>query len=169
MAEFDPSFIILEEKKIRIMIVKSYKYNRQNLQNLFIQTAENVSLTIDFWFSKVKHEYLSVTVTWITSNFEIKDIILENKYILSLYTSERIANKLHEYIKAWNLKDHVTSITSNNKWNMIATFSFLNQKDRCKNIQHLPCTAYIIQLAIGKRLVSIEILITCAKRLINFF
>ncbi len=48
MAEFDPSFIILEEKKIRIMIVKSYKYNRQNLQNLFIQTAENVSLTIDF-------------------------------------------------------------------------------------------------------------------------
>jgi len=27
MAEFDPSFIVPGEKKIRTMIVKSYKYN----------------------------------------------------------------------------------------------------------------------------------------------
>ncbi len=48
MAEFHSSFIVPEEKKIRIMIIKNYKYNRQNLQNLLTQTAENISLTIDF-------------------------------------------------------------------------------------------------------------------------
>ena len=70
------------------MIVKSYKYNRQNLQNLLTQTAENVSLTIDFWSSKAKHGYLGVVVTWITPNFEIKDTMLENKYVPSPRTSE---------------------------------------------------------------------------------
>ncbi|CAG8702427.1 10356_t:CDS:1, partial [Cetraspora pellucida] len=47
MSEFDPAFVVLSEKKIRTMIVKSYKYNRENLQNL-VNIAENVSLTIDF-------------------------------------------------------------------------------------------------------------------------
>ena len=63
MVEFDPSFIVSKEKKIRITIVKNYKYNQQNLQNLLIQTAENISLTIDFWSSKAKYRYLDVTVT----------------------------------------------------------------------------------------------------------
>ncbi|PKK55787.1 hypothetical protein RhiirC2_722260, partial [Rhizophagus irregularis] len=63
MAEFDPSFIIPGEKKIRIMVVKSYKFNRENLQNLLTETAENVSLTIDLWSSRAKHGYLGVTAT----------------------------------------------------------------------------------------------------------
>ncbi|PKK59760.1 hypothetical protein RhiirC2_719602 [Rhizophagus irregularis] len=63
MAEFDPSFIILGEKKIRTMVVKSYKFNWENLQNLLTETAENVSLTIDLWSSRAKHGYLGVTAT----------------------------------------------------------------------------------------------------------
>ena len=34
MAEFDPSFVVPGEQKIKTMIVKSCKYNQQNLQNL---------------------------------------------------------------------------------------------------------------------------------------
>ncbi|GBC35432.2 zinc finger BED domain-containing protein 1-like [Rhizophagus irregularis DAOM 181602=DAOM 197198] len=169
MAEFDPSFIIPGEKKIRTMIVKSYKFNRENLQNLLTNTAENVSLTIDLWSSKAKHGYLGVTATWITSNFEIKDTMLENKYVSSPHTSEIIANELHQCIETWNLENHVTSITTDNGSNMVAIFPFLNQKNGCENIQRLPCTVHTLQLAIGKGLASAEILVARAKRLINFF
>ncbi|GBC29861.2 zinc finger BED domain-containing protein 1-like [Rhizophagus irregularis DAOM 181602=DAOM 197198] len=169
MAEFDPSFIIPGEKKIRTMIVKSYKFNRENLQNLLTNTAENVSLTIDLWSSKAKHGYLGVTATWITSNFEIKDTMLENKYVSSPHTSEIIANELHQCIETWNLKNHVTSITTDNGSNMVAIFPFLNQKNGCENIQRLPCTVHTLQLAIGKGLASVEILVARARRLINFF
>ena len=100
----------------------------------FTETAENVSLTMDLWSSRAKHGYLGVTVTWITPNFEIKDVMLENKYVPSPHTSETIANELHECIKSWNLEDRVTSITSDNSRNMVATFPFLNQKNGCKDI-----------------------------------
>ncbi|GBC41300.2 zinc finger BED domain-containing protein 1-like [Rhizophagus irregularis DAOM 181602=DAOM 197198] len=169
MAEFDPSFIIPGEKKIRTMIVKSYKFNRENLQNLLTNTAENVSLTIDLWSSKAKHGYLGVTATWITSNFEIKDTMLENKYVSSPHTSEIIANELHQCIETWNLENHVTSITTDNGSNMVAIFPFLNQKNGCENIQRLPYTVHTLQLAIGKGLASVEILVARARRLINFF
>jgi hypothetical protein len=134
MAEFDPFFIILGEKKIRIMIIKSYKFNRDNLQNLLTKTAENVSLTIDLWSSRAKHGYLGVTATWITSNFEIKDTMLENKYVSFPHISDIIANELHEYIEAWNLENQVTSIITDNGSNMVAIFPLLNQKNGCENI-----------------------------------
>ena len=73
MAEFDPSFVVLGEQKIKTMIVKSCKYN--------------------------KHGYLGVTTTWITPNFEIKDVMLEINYVPSPYSSEVVANELYKCIK----------------------------------------------------------------------
>ncbi|GET63682.1 zinc finger BED domain-containing protein RICESLEEPER 2-like [Rhizophagus irregularis DAOM 181602=DAOM 197198] len=90
MAEFDPSFIIPGEKKIRTMS------------------------------SRAKHGYLGVTATWITSKFEIKDTMLENKYVPSPHTSNIIANELHKCIETWNLGNQVTSITMDNGSNMDA-------------------------------------------------
>ncbi|CAG8489638.1 6380_t:CDS:2 [Cetraspora pellucida] len=108
MSEFDPAFVVPSKKKIRTMIVKSYKYNRENLQNL-VNIAESVSLTMDFWSSKAKHEYLGITATWVTSDFEIKD----------------------------NLKNHIILVTTDSGANMVSTFSLLNQKDGCC-IQDVP-------------------------------
>ncbi|CAG8519689.1 5311_t:CDS:2 [Cetraspora pellucida] len=124
------------------MIAKSYNYNQENLQNLFTQTIKNISLMTNFWSSKARHGYLGITITWITPTFEIKDIMLENKYVPSPHTSRAISEELHKFIEAWNFGDHIISITTNNKCNM---------------------------LAIGKRLALAEILVACTKRLIQFF
>ncbi|CAG8497805.1 299_t:CDS:2, partial [Racocetra persica] len=140
MSEFNPAFVVSSEKKIRTMIVKSYKYNRENLQNL-VNIAESVSLTMDFWSSKAKHEYLGITATWVTSDFEIKD----------------------------NLKNHIILITTDSRANMVSTFPLLNQKDGCEKIKRLPCVAHTIQLAIRKGLASAEILVVHVKRIIHFF
>ncbi|CAI2175645.1 1062_t:CDS:2 [Funneliformis geosporum] len=106
MAEFDPSFVVLGEQKIKTMIVKSCKYNQENLRNLLTKTAENVSLTMDLWSSKAKHGYLEVTAIWITPNFEIKDVMLEINYVSSLHSSKVVVNELYKYIKNWNLENH---------------------------------------------------------------
>jgi zinc finger BED domain-containing protein 1 (E3 SUMO-protein ligase ZBED1) len=169
MAEFDPSFVVPGEQKIKTMIVKSCKYNQQNLQNLLTETAENVSLTMDLWSSKAKHGYLGVTATWITPNFEIKDVMLEINYVPSPHSSEVVANELYKCIKNWNLESRVISITTDNGSNMVSMFPLLNRKSGCENIQRLPCTAHTIQLAIGKGLAPAEILVARAKRLIRFF
>ncbi|EXX53697.1 hypothetical protein RirG_241570 [Rhizophagus irregularis DAOM 197198w] len=169
MAEFDPSFVVPGEQKIKTMIVKSYNYNRQNLQNLLTETAESVSLTMDLWSSRAKHGYLGVTATWITPDFEIKDVMLENKYVPSPHSSDVITNKLYRCIKDWNLEQRVTSITTDNGSNMVAMFRLLNQKSGCEDVKRLSCTAHTIQLAIGKGLAPAEILVARARRLIHFF
>ena len=95
---FDSAFVIPGEKKIQIMIGKSYDYNQNNLHNLLDETAQNVSLTTDFWSSKAKHDYLGVTATWITPDFKIKDVMLDIKYVSSPHTANVIAKSLHKII-----------------------------------------------------------------------
>jgi hypothetical protein len=142
MAEFDLSFVVSGEQKIKTMISKSYNYNRQNLQNLLTEIAEDVSLTMDLWSSRAKHGYLGVTATWITPNFEIKDMMLEIKYTPSPHSGEVIANKLYKYISDWNLEQRVISITTDNGSNVVSILHILNQKSRCESIQRLPCIAH---------------------------
>ncbi|CAG8850192.1 12497_t:CDS:1, partial [Racocetra persica] len=95
-----------------------YKYNQENLQNFLTQNVENISLTADFWSSKARHSYLGITATWITPTFEIKDIMLENKYVLLPHSSRTISEELYKCVETWNLEDRIISITTDNRHNM---------------------------------------------------
>jgi len=169
ISHFNPSFNIPEEQKIKTMISKSYQHNRENLMNLLNETATTVSLTTDLWSSRAKHGYLGVTATWITPDFKIKDVMLEIKYVPSLHTAKTIAELFYQCITSWNLEGRVMAIVTDNGANIKSTFPILIQKDKCENIQRIPCAAHTLQLAIGKGLAPVEILIARVKRVINFF
>ena len=169
MAQFDPSFVVPGEQKIKTMITKSYQHNYQNLKNILSETAAMVSLTTDLWTSRAKHGYIGITATWITPDFKVKDVMLEIKYAPSPHTANIVAELLYECISSWDLNERVTAIVTDSGSNMKAAFPILAQKNQCEAIQRLPCTAHTIQLAIGKGLAPVEILIARVKRLINFF
>ncbi|RHZ83688.1 hypothetical protein Glove_88g56 [Diversispora epigaea] len=112
---FNSSFNIPGEQKIKTMILKSYKYNRENLTNL-----------------------LNETVTTITPDFKIKDVILEIKYASSPHTAKTISKLLYQCITSWNLEGRVMTIVTDNGANIKSTFPILIQKDKCENIQRIP-------------------------------
>ncbi|CAB4404794.1 unnamed protein product [Rhizophagus irregularis] len=60
MRIIDPLFTVPGEKKIRMMIARSYGYNRDKLK-LLLKTAQSISLTTDLWSSHSKHGYLAIT------------------------------------------------------------------------------------------------------------
>ncbi|CAG8594255.1 657_t:CDS:2, partial [Scutellospora calospora] len=93
ISQFDSSFVMLREYKIKTMISKSYEYNCQNLKDLLKETA--------IASSKAKQEYLGITAIWITPDFKIKDIILDIKYATSPHMN-------------WNLEEKITAIVTDN-------------------------------------------------------
>src|ERR1700722_19454500 len=145
MAQFDPSFVVPGEQKIKIMIVRSYQYNYENLKNILKETAATVSLTTDLWSSRAKHGYIGVTAAWITSNFKVKDIMLEIKYAPSPHTADVVAELLYECISSWDLNGRVTAIITDNSLNIKAALPILTRKDRCEAIQRLFCIAHTLQ------------------------
>ncbi|GES81498.1 zinc finger BED domain-containing protein RICESLEEPER 2-like [Rhizophagus clarus] len=160
MVQFDPSFVVPGEQKIKTMIVKSYQCNYENLKNILKETAITVFLTTDLWSSRAKHRYVDVIATWITSDFKVKDVMLEIKYAPSPHTADVVAELLYKCISSWGLNGCVTAIITDNDSNMKVAFPILTQKDQCKDIQRHSCVAYILQLSIGKGLAPVEILAT---------
>ncbi|CAG8552136.1 11177_t:CDS:2 [Cetraspora pellucida] len=95
----------------------AYREKMSEFDTAFV-VLESVSLTIEFWSSKAKYRYLGITVTWVTSNFEIKNVMLETQYVPSPHTSKIIINELYKFIELWNLKNHIISITTDSGANI---------------------------------------------------
>jgi hypothetical protein len=158
----DPEFIVPGEKKIRMMIARSYGYNRNKLKQL-LKTAQSISLTTDLWSSRSKHGYLGLTATWINQNFEIMDVLLEISYFPAPHTANAITDTIKKAMQKWEIESRVVSITTDNGTNMVAAIRDLVP------IKRLSCAAHTLQLAIGKGLKLVETLVLRAKQLINFF
>jgi hypothetical protein len=133
----DPEFIVPGEKKIRIMIARSYGYNRDKLTQL-LKTAQSIFLTADLWSSHSKNGYLGLTATWINQNFEIMNVLLEITYFPSPYTAIAIADTIKNIIQKWKIEDRVISITTDNSANVVSAIHEL------KSIKRLFCAAHTL-------------------------
>jgi hypothetical protein len=158
----DPQFIVPGEKKLRMMIARSYGYNKDKLK-LLLKTANSISLTTDLWSSRAKHGYLGLTATWINKNFEIIDVLLEISYFPSPHTAEAISEAIRKAMQKWEIENLVISITTDNGANVVAAIQNL------VSIKRLSCAAHTLQLAINKGLKVVEDLVLHVKKLINFF
>ncbi|GES88440.1 zinc finger BED domain-containing protein 1-like [Rhizophagus clarus] len=158
----DPQFTVPREKKLRMMIARSYGYNKEKLK-LLLKTAQSISLTTDLWSSRSKHGYLGLTATWINKNFEIIDILLEISYFPTPHTAKAITEGIKNAMQKWEIKNLVVSITTDNGANVVAAIRDLTP------IKRLSCAAHTLQLAISKGLKVVENLVSRTKQLINFF
>ncbi|GET01371.1 zinc finger BED domain-containing protein 1-like [Rhizophagus clarus] len=125
----DPQFTVPGEKKLRMMIARSYGYNKEKLK-LLLKTAQSISLTTDLWSSRSKHEYLGLTATWINKNFEIMDVLLEISYFPTPHTAK--------------------AITEDNGANVVAAIRDLTP------IKRFSCAAHTLQLAIMQKEIGYE-------------
>src|SRR6266540_1276349 len=114
----DPEFIIPGEKKIRMMIVYNYRYNRDKLTQL-LKTAQSISLTTNLWTSHSKHDYLDLTATWINQNFEIMNVLLEITYFLTSHTAIEIASTIKKIMQKWKIEDRVITMITDNGANIL--------------------------------------------------
>ena len=162
MHVIDPQFTVPGEKKLRMMIARSYGYNRDQLK-LLLKTAQSISLTTDLWTSRSKHGYLGLTATWINKDFEIMDVLLEISYFPAPHTARAITKTIKKAIQKWEIENCVVSITTDNGANVVAAIRDLTP------IKRLSCAAHTLQLAISKGLKVVEDLVSRAKQLINFF
>ncbi|GES84622.1 zinc finger BED domain-containing protein 1-like [Rhizophagus clarus] len=158
----DPQFTVPGEKKLKMMIARSYGYNKEKLK-LLLKTAQSISLTTDLWSSRSKHGYLGLTATWINKNFEIMDVLLVISYFPTPHTAKAITEGIKNAMQKWEIENLVVSIITDNRVNVVAAIRDLTP------IKRLSCAAHTLQLAISKGLKVVENLVSRTKQLINFF
>ena len=157
------NFELPTNKEFRKRIFEAYEFSKKKLKQYIHENANSASLTCDLWTSCSKQGFLGVTCHFITPDFEMREITLAIQYMPYPHTGDAIQQALEKIIFEWELQDKVFFCTTDNASNM----------KKCLNqitwLQRLSCTAHTIQLVVGKGMLTAEILIARAKRLINFF
>ena len=89
--------------------------------------------------------------------------MLACQYMKYPHTSQNIAQTIISLISKWGLEKNFICITTDNGSNMVAASKLL------PNTFQISCAAHTLNLVVNRGLMPVEILIACAKWLINFF
>ncbi len=116
--KFNSTFILPNNKSIKKDLAIAYQKDVLALKKLIFITCEIASITIDLWTAYNNDGYISVTLYWLSSNFEIYDIILVIEKIKYLYTGKQIKKYLNEKIEEFGLTEKIVYVITNNRANM---------------------------------------------------
>lgn len=109
-----------------------------------LKSSEFFAATTDMWSSRTAEPYQSLTVHFITEDFELKARCLQTAYFPDDHTGENIAAGLREGLASWDLhEENLVCITTDNASNMVKAAQ-LNEWIR------LQCFGHRLHLAIGK-------------------
>ena len=86
--------------------------------------------------------YISVTVHYITSEWEMKHHCLQTQEVEERHTTENLAEELQAVLKEWGLESKDLSCTTDNASNITNTI------EDHMSLVHLPCIGHTLQLSI---------------------
>ena len=119
--------------------VKSTFQGRIKLVNYF-------SATTDLWTSAANIPFMSFTIHFIDSAWNLKSYCLGTIHLGDEHSGENIAAAITELLNDWELNaDHLVATTTDNGTNMVAAFNKLGWP-------RLSCFGHILHLSIGKGL-----------------
>ncbi|XP_070138891.1 E3 SUMO-protein ligase ZBED1-like [Drosophila bipectinata] len=162
----DPMYKLPSKTHMRNVTLKSeYEALRIKLQDVLNQ-VEHVGITTDCWTSKANEGYITVTVHFISSKFDLQSAVLSTDKLITptSHSADTIAASLKSVLTEWDLLRKVTTIVTDNDASMVKA---------CRNLElkHLPCFAHTINLLVQEvlKLPMVSPSISKCKRIVSFF
>ena len=104
------------------------------------------AVTCDGWSSRAIHSYLSVTLHYITNEWELKYFLLETGEMVEQHTAINLANYLEEILDHWSLPvTQISAVVTDNASNITAAIARLDR-------QRLGCFCHTLQMSVQKAL-----------------
>lgn len=126
----------------QVAIPKLYNECKMSVESE-LREIDHFATTTDLWTSRTTEPYISLTVHFITTNFELKTRCLQTSFFPAEHTGDNIAEEMRGALADWNLKeDQQVSVTTDNASNMIKAME-VNGWTR------LQCFGHRLHLAIG--------------------
>ena len=98
---------------------EAYEGAKKRLKNV-LQDIKYFALTTHIWTSMHTQAYIRVTGHFITSNWEMKSVVLETAQLLKDHTGGTIASELKRNAEEWEISNKISLLVSDNASNMLA-------------------------------------------------
>jgi hypothetical protein len=124
-----------------------------------------VALALDCWSSPQQLSFMGIVVYYIDRSWKLVSSLIGFEYLDGIHSGEELARVLTQCLRRYGIHQRISAITTDNASNNntlvtgvqemldnIASSNLLGDK-----VQHIPCLAHIIQLALQALLGSIRL------------
>ena len=90
-----------------------YSHVRDNVVVPKLQEATFFSATTDMWTSAANDSYMTITIHFISSDWELNSFCLETVPLFTDHTGQNIADAILDILENWNLsRDNLVATTT---------------------------------------------------------
>ena len=127
--------------------------------------ASKCTITTDLWTSQhQQRSYMSLTVHFIADDFTLQSKCLQTLEVPQDHDAASLKDVLSSMFSDWKITDKVCGGISDNGSNIVNSFTLLN-------IDHYPCIAHTLQLAVNKglKVARVQRIIARCKAIVSHF
>ena len=123
-----------------------YSHIRDNVVVPKLKEAKFFSATTDLWTSAANDSYMTITIHFICSDWELTSFCLETVPLYTDHTGQNIADAISDILDNWDLsRDNLVATTTDSGSNIVSAF-------RIMNALRISCFGHNLDLAIKKGL-----------------
>lgn len=145
----EPRYQLPSRKHLATNVIPSLYNECKTKVKLQIENIDFISVTTDLWSSTANDDYLSITVHFINSEFELKHFCLEViPFPEQSHTGENIRNVILQTFADWNLAEaKLVAVVRDNGRNVVKALEE-------SGFTHISCLAHTLQLVVNKGILS---------------
>lgn len=139
---FDKQYVLPDRKYFSTKAVPE-KYSKMKDSVIReLKDVDHFSITTDLWSSVNMMPYMSFTIHYLNTNWELKSRCLETRFLPESHTSDNLAEALQSCLREWSLDEKkLACVTTDNGANIAAAVRKLHWG-------WLPCFGHNLHLAV---------------------
>ena len=164
--ELNPNFDLPSARKLKRDMEKIYDDTKQKIKEELDDSSETVcAVTTDIWTSNQAESFLSLTISTLSSSWELSSKCVEVNSCPGSHTADNISDHLSNMCREWNIHPNQVAIITDSAANMRKATGFMNFRIV------INCFAHILQCALVHALKQEEIVenLRQARKIVGHF
>lgn len=163
---FEPRYVLPDRTTFsRHYLPDLYQKERAKVTEQIALGLKYFAITTDCWSSRANHSFMSLTVHYISPEWDLKSHMLETGEITVEHTAINLSDYLKESLDRWKLPStEISAVVTDNASNITAAINKLE-------LQHFGCFSHTLQLGVQKAisLSDVSRALSRVRRLVSHF
>ena len=154
IAKFDPRYRFHNRYTTKDQIVALFQNKREQVRLVLNQIPGKIALTSDMWTASNNHAFLSLTIYYVNSLWQLKSFLLDIIPMTVRHTGTNMADAIMTVLHDFDLAEKALALTTDNASSMIVCGNLITEELEEEfgnlNFSHYRCAAHILNLAVNK-------------------
>lgn len=164
--ELDPRYSLPTRKYFSEKVIPQLYSEVKDKIIAELKETESVALTTDSWTSRACESYVTITVHFMQSDWNMKSYVLQTRHLYVSHTGVNIGNVLKEALTEWKLPtEHEVALVTDNASNMEIAAKTADLQP------HIGCFAHTVNLACqrGLKVSALGRLLGRIRKVVSYF